>query len=309
MLTSMYAQEWSLNYYNYDEEIAAQWEQQEVLGEGGFGKVVKATLRGVDVAIKVVAGHGVPSASRTTSFLAEVNHVSRLQRTCEHIVKLLGFSHRPDGAICLVYELANQGSLCQLPGGFSIHEALGLFRQFAVGLQHMHSCHVVHADIKPPNLLLHKLPDGRLRGCIGDLGVAELVPPGSLGVGPRGTAGFKPPECMGRNGYYGYPGDVYAYGITMGMLAGNISRPRRVLLCAQAAMNTEGSQLSRRAGQEYVEGSIVRRFGLPEMRCPSIVRRLVHLIFQCCYIDEERRPTAASIVTRLEELAALSLED
>lgn len=95
----------------------------------------------------------------------------------------------------------------------------------------------------------------------------------------------------------------------MGMLAGNISNPQKVVLCAREAMNSEVSMPSRRAGMQYVEVSILRRFGLPEMRCPSIVRRLVYLIFQCCYSDEGRRPTAAVIVDKLEELAALSLED
>lgn len=89
MLTSMYAQEGRLIYYNYEEEIAAQWEDHEVLGEGGFGQVVRATLRGADVAIKVVAGHNVPSATTTDSFLAEVNHVSRLQRTHREAARIL----------------------------------------------------------------------------------------------------------------------------------------------------------------------------------------------------------------------------
>lgn len=224
----------------------------------------------------------------------------------EHIVKLLGFCHRPDCAICLVYELANQGSLSELPEGFSIHEALGLFRQYAVGLQHMHSCQVVHGDIKPPNLLLHKFPDGRLRGCIGDLGVAELVQPGLLGVGPRGTPGFWPPESRRKHGHYGYPGDVFAYGISMGMLAANV-RPERVLQAASLAQQTDVVNLvSCRNAHLYMRGRIMQRFGF-ESKCPPVVSRLACLIFECCSKKEERRPTAAQIVSRLEELAALSL--
>ncbi len=179
------AQEGSLIYYNYEQEIAPQEEDQQVLGKGGFGKVLKASLRGAEVAMKVVASEVLPSNRRIESFPAEVNHVSRLQRSCDNIVKLLVFSHRPDGALCLVYELANQGCLYRLPEEFSNQEALGLFKQYATGLAQMHSCRVVHANIKPGNLLLHKLPDGSFRGVIGDLGWQRLWGRGVLAFLPE----------------------------------------------------------------------------------------------------------------------------
>ena len=307
-LSRVCAQEGSLIHYNYEEEIAPQEEAQQVLGEGGFGKVLKASLRGAEVAIKVVASEVLPSNRRIESFLAEVNHVSRLQRSCDNIVKLLGFSHRPDGALCLVYELANQGCLYRLPEELSIQEALGLFKQYATGLAHMHSCRVVHADIKPGNLLLHKLPDGSFRGVIGDLGVAEIVRPGCPGISSRGTRAFEPPESKAIHGWYGFKGYVYAFGLTMCMLAGNIDRPEKVIHYAYKAMDGKGHPLSRRDGQFYLENHIMQCFKLPGTRCPLIVRRLVYLTNSCVYDREAKRPTAAELIAHLDALAALSLD-
>lgn len=74
VLTSVCAKEWChLAYYNYEEEIAPLFEQATVLGEGAFGKVLRCTLRNVDVAVKAEVGTGVPSAHGIESFLQQVN--------------------------------------------------------------------------------------------------------------------------------------------------------------------------------------------------------------------------------------------
>ena len=308
MLTSVCAQEWSIAYYNYEEEVAPQFEQAAVLGEGAYGKVLRCTLRRVDVAIKVETG--VPSAHGIESFLQEVNHVSRLQR-CENIVQLLGFSHRPEGAICLVYELSNQGCLDDLPNGINFLEALCLFLQYAKGLEHMHSCSVVHGDIKPWNMLLHKYPDGRLKGCLEDLGLAQLVPPGELGVpGFRGTVGFLAPECRGKNGYSGFTGDVYAFGITLGMLAGDIVSADVVSSWCRVFLAASSSSEAHRAASLALERCIMSRFEMPlERECPAFVQRIVALIIQCCNPEPRQRPTAARVVIKLEQAIEHVRED
>lgn len=238
--------------------------------------------------------------------MVELNHVSRLQQGSVHVVKLLGMSHNDAGALYLVYEFANRGCFDSVPEDCDLRAGVLLLLQCARGLQHMHHANTVHGDIKPHNLLLHQCQDGSVRGLLADLGMAKLIPPGVLGVEKvRGTKGFLAPECRGRPGFASFAGDIFAFGVTMGCLATG-AKPEYITVSAQA-VHPDANPTSVRAAVTSVEGRIGKEFDMPPTCTVPLVRSLVGLIFDCCKVLPDNRPTAAELVTRLEQVAQSSI--
>ena len=239
-------QEWGLRYYNWGKDIEPHI-QGTPIGEGGFGQVFKGCIAGKDVAIKIVRSPGgAPSKKGIEALFQEVNHCSRLQHGCRHIVQLLGLSHSSTGAVCLVYEYANSGTLGCVPERIDLPGALRLYAQAGRGVQHMHEAGVVHADIKPDNILLHRDESGEVRTMIADLGMASLLDPTTLrAVGPKGTRGFVAPERLGRTGVMSATSDVFAFGATLGCsLSGQ--RPEYITARAYAVRRIDMPPASRR---------------------------------------------------------------
>lgn len=111
------------------------------------------------------------------------------------------------------------------------------------------------------------------------------------------------PECFGRSGYSGFTGDVYAFGITMGMLAGDIPRAEDVSTWARVAFDDSSPYQSRKSAILALQRPIMSRFEMPlELQVFEVVQRLVTLIFQSCHPDPAKRPSAARVVTKLGEM-------
>ena len=186
-----------------------------VIGHGGFGKVYKGCVDGKEVAIKMVStaekGEVRPARVQRAmdTLLAELNIGSRLQQGTEHIVRLFGWSHQADGTVCLVYEYANMGSLTEIPEEMDLPAALRLFTQYAKGLAYMHDRKTLHGDVKPGNLLLHRICDGTWVGRLGDLGLSQIVHTGSQGgLKHTGTRGYLAPELGGHLEGHGRPAPI-----------------------------------------------------------------------------------------------------
>ncbi|TVU49172.1 hypothetical protein EJB05_00468, partial [Eragrostis curvula] len=151
-------------------------------------------------------------------YAAEVRIISRLRH--RNLVQLIGWCHRGNDDLLLVYELMPNGSLdAHLHSGDALplpwprrHEiVLGLGSALLYLHQEWEEC-VVHRDIKPSNVML----DASFNAKLGDFGLARLVDHGrgAHTTVLAGTMGYMDPECM-VTGRANAESDVYSFGVVL----------------------------------------------------------------------------------------------
>ena len=153
----------------------------DVLGEGSFGTVYRATQPGVgrEVAVKVIRAELADDPAFAQRFEAEAQLVARLEHP--HIVALYDFWREPGGAY-LVFRLMRGGSAEQrliTDGAWSLDRVTQVVEQIGGALAAAHAAGVVHRDVKPANVLF----DDGGHAHLADFGIAstgDAVDGGSL---------------------------------------------------------------------------------------------------------------------------------
>ncbi|XP_042489586.1 L-type lectin-domain containing receptor kinase IV.1-like [Macadamia integrifolia] len=213
-------EDWELEYgpqrFKYkDLYIATKgFDDKELLGSGGFGKVYKGILptSKVEVAVKRVSHD---SRQGVKEFIAEIVSIGKLQH--RNIVTLLGYCRR-QGELLLVYDFMPNGSLDkflfnQSTTTLSWNQRFQIIKSVASALLYLHEEWeqvVIHRDVKSSNVMLDKELNGRL----GDFGLARLY---DHGCDPKsthvvGTFGYIAPELC-KTGKASPSVDVFAFGI------------------------------------------------------------------------------------------------
>ncbi|KAJ0113334.1 hypothetical protein Patl1_01964 [Pistacia atlantica] len=179
------------------------------IGEGGFGSVYYAELRGEKAAIKKMD----MQASR--EFLAELKVLTHVHHL--NLVRLIGYC--VEGSLFLVYEFIENGNLSQHLRGSGKKKKNQLFNGFvsmsserdplpwssrvqialdsARGLEYIHEHTVpvyIHRDIKSANILIDK----NFHAKVADFGLTKLTEVGSASLPTRlvGTFGYMPPDDL-----------------------------------------------------------------------------------------------------------------
>lgn len=194
--------------------------RQECLwGEGGFGKVFKATLQpsGQVVAVKQLDRNGLQG---NKEFLSEVKALSLLKHP--NLVKFNGYCADGDQRI-LVYEYMPGGSLedClfdlkddRKPMDWFVR--IKIASGVAKGLEYLHDQAdppIIFRDLKSSNILL----DEDFNPKLSDFGLAKLGPGGDKSPLPSrvmGTYGYSAPEYT-RGGQLTSKSDIYSFGVVM----------------------------------------------------------------------------------------------
>ncbi|TVU49170.1 hypothetical protein EJB05_00466, partial [Eragrostis curvula] len=152
-------------------------------------------------------------------YAAEVRIISRLRH--RNLVQLIGWCHRGNDDLLLVYELMPNGSLDAhlhhsadappMPWPRRREIVLGLGSALLYLHQEWEQC-VVHRDIKPSNVML----DASFNAKLGDFGLARLVDHGrgAHTTVLAGTMGYMDPECM-VTGRANAESDVYSFGVVL----------------------------------------------------------------------------------------------
>ncbi|XP_073149163.1 probable serine/threonine-protein kinase PBL26 [Henckelia pumila] len=193
--------------------------QENLLGEGGFGRVYKGRLdkTGQIVAVKQLDRNGLQG---NREFLVEVLMLSLLHH--QNLVSLIGYCADGEQRL-LVYEYMALGSLedhlldvspRQTPLPWLTRMKIALHA--AKGLEYLHdkaNPPVIYRDLKSSNILL----DEEFNAKLSDFGLAKLGPVGDkTHVSSRvmGTYGYCAPEYQ-RTGHLTAKSDVYSFGVVL----------------------------------------------------------------------------------------------
>lgn len=140
----------------------------------------------------------ISDLSKTGPGLQTLEREIRNMKAVQHknIIQMKEALHaKNDGLACIVMDWANCGSLEQMINRhfqFDEDSLAYIFSQVVSGLSYLHSCGIVHQDIKPSNLLL--FDDSTVK--ISDFGIGHRFQSADTVVG---TPAYQAPEVFGND--------------------------------------------------------------------------------------------------------------
>ncbi len=190
--------------------------KDKVLGKGAFSVIYEHVLNDVPCAIKY--------ADRDENSRRYIRHeVQILGALCDtvHCVQILDYKISKNGYI--VYELLAD-NLYEMRKKLSVDDIKKVSKQLLEAIREMHSCGVVHCDLKPENIMFSS--NGTLK--IIDFGNALFADELVNSNRTIGTLYYRPPEYI-IGAPLDYRVDYWAFGcIIMELLIGNVLiAPRR----------------------------------------------------------------------------------
>jgi len=158
--------------------LAGRYLLESAIGEGGMATVYRARHTLVDrpVAIKVMAKHLTKDASLRERFRREAKNSASLAHP--NIIEILDTGETEDGTAFMVMELldgAPLGRVIEQQGRLPSARVAELGLQIARGLARAHDFQVVHRDLKPDNIFLHRGREGRSVVKLLDFGIARSL--------------------------------------------------------------------------------------------------------------------------------------
>lgn len=200
---------------------APQYELQELVGKGSFGRVYKATTiqTGLLVAVKIIdieeSDTLNPKLADTYSdLIKEINALQLLSdsgaKNINHVIEALPVGQ----SMWMVTEYCAGGSVATLmrptaPGGLLEKWIIPIVREVAEAIHWVHGQGIIHRDLKCANVLVTETGDVQL--C--DFGVAGVI---ETKVDKRstfiGTPHWMAPELFDKDASYGTEVDIWAFG-------------------------------------------------------------------------------------------------
>ena len=197
--------------------LASRYELLERIGSGGMAEVYKGKDKMLNrfVAIKILREEFKENEDFIRRFKVESQAAACLSH--QNIVQIYDVGEE-DGIHFIVMELLEGLTLKQYinskDGHLSRKEAVNFSMQICRALEHAHSKHVVHRDIKPQNIVITE--NGKLK--VADFGIARAAnnstTVNSGAAAAVGSAHYLSPE-QARGGYTDQRSDIYSLGVVM----------------------------------------------------------------------------------------------
>jgi len=247
------------------------------IGAGGMGEVFEATQISLNrqVAVKLLSPRLTADPAQRDQFENEAHVIAMLHHP--NIVKILNAGVCADRCYYAMEFIDGKGlDRCRIT---SPREIARLGLQAARALAYAHSCHVLHRDVKPANLLL----DSQGNVQIGDFGLAFVLNDAAGtddDAGKKsGTLRYMAPERLSR-GVNTFAGDQYSFGVTLYELA------------------TQAPVLAEKDPEKLV--ARICAGPLPPLKCPA-EPDLAAIINRCIAFDPaDRYPAMVEVAVDLE---------
>ncbi|KAL1188495.1 putative serine/threonine-protein kinase PIX13 [Cardamine amara subsp. amara] len=279
---------------------------ENVLGEGGFGKVFKGWLEekapgknnnGTVIAVKKL---NAESFQGFEEWQCEVNFLGRISHP--NLVKLLGYCLEGEDLL-LVYEYMQKGSLenhlfrkgsAVQPLSWEIRLRIAIGAAKGLAFLHASEKQVIYRDFKASNILL----DGSYNSKISDFGLAKLGPSASqshITTRVMGTQGYAAPEYVATGHLY-VKSDVYGFGVVL----------------AEILTGLHALDPTRPTGQhnltEWIKPHLSERRKLRSIMDPRLegkypfksAFRVAQLALKCLGPEPKDRPSMKEVVEALE---------
>jgi serine/threonine-protein kinase len=200
--------------------IAGKYRLNRILGSGGMASVWSATnvFTEREFAIKFMLPQVARTPESARRFLLEAKVSGRINHP--NIIEVIDVGQAEDGSLFLVMELLGGMSLetavrRQTPP-MLVHEFFVFMRDVAEALAAAHRSGVIHRDLKPTNIYLHRDRDGQVFPKVLDFGVSKILEEGNDALTIVGTIlgsplYMSPEQAMGAEGIDGRT-DVFAFG-------------------------------------------------------------------------------------------------
>lgn len=217
----------------------------KILGSGTYG------------CVKVIDGNAVKTV--TDSSEAEIQQEAELLKQCyllnsEFFVKLISCDPS-QGTITMELAWGDLAKLCKSKVKYDEPTMRRIVKQLVSALKYLHEANVVHADLKPENIMVTYGDDGQMMVKVGDFGQAFIPPLDPYDEQLRGTAEYFPLDEKPT-----FQSDAWSMGLVIFMVVTRFFDDNYVLLFY-------GTDLRQRWEEEgYVGGtvyaSIIKLLGL-----------------------------------------------
>lgn len=197
-------------------QLPSQWGPYEViqlLGEGGMGRVYKATDLRLKrpVALKILRSEDpelVERLLREAQAQAQVDH--------DHVCRVYEVGER-EGRHFIAMQYIDGVSLRSAYLKMPLEQKVLVIRDTALALHAAHRQGLIHRDVKPGNIMVEQTETGGWKAYVVDFGIARTVTPTGLTVSGNllGTPLYMSPEQVrGENHRLDRRSDVYSLGAT-----------------------------------------------------------------------------------------------
>ncbi|KAJ6420565.1 hypothetical protein OIU84_027995 [Salix udensis] len=248
------------------------WERGDLIGKGSFASVYKG-YSNEDKLFFAAKGVSLNEHRHICHLENEIAVLKRLHH--ENIIQYYG-TERGEEMLYIFLELVSHGTLEQAYKNcrFKQSQVSHYTRQILLGLKYLHSCKVVHGDLKCANILVTEL--GRVK--LADFGLSKSMEDHSqcLKLGLGSPFWMAPEVAKLKRVGYGFPSDIWSLGCTVTEL----STRKHPHYNARDAFNLDRAI---RSGK----GPVVPDY---------LSDTLKDFINQCLQPDPNQRPTAADLL-------------
>ncbi|MBI5227701.1 serine/threonine protein kinase [Candidatus Micrarchaeota archaeon] len=251
----------------------------ERLAVGGFGMIYAATdiATGSKIVVKTLIAEGAPGSFPSNAFRREILANSMLHHP--NLVRFV-YSGYADFGSFMVQEFfpaktfADFFDFCSPSWPARMQDARPVLIAVAKALEHSHSQGIIHADLKPANILVASYSESDIR--LIDFGLCRFLDQSlnfGIGLHTSGSDRYMAPEQCLSNGIIDERTDVYTLGIVIGEVLDQI-------FCPQSP-SSGAIQITARVSESLTAMLKRATSRIPNMRFPNMseFRKAIEALF------------------------------